>query len=974
MQNFSIHFLYPWLLLLFIPAIGLTLFTHFATAKKYRNTRNKIISIVLHSIVMTLAILILSGMTFHWEIPNNDNELIILADFSDTQYEAQLLDPSSDEYNPVYFTRDDFIQSIINESGSSKVKVGIVGFGMRQVYIAPITNNVDELNKQYRESLDKVELSNGEFNIDTSATDIKDALIFAAEQFEHPETAKILLVSDGYETDESVASTITQLIRMGIQVDTVRFDDGYADDGMQIVGVGTPDYYFKTDEQFEVSITTNTAKMFDQIRIQVFDGDDSIYDEVRENVNSGINVMRFNTSFAEEGLHLLRVRISLPSALDIDSNNEYFVYINLEKRNKVLVLEQREEDSVKLKEILDEDKYETKVINFNGDTTDLPKNVEEFRAFDQVILNNISPKDIDAHGGDGFIDNLHEYVKVYGGGLLTFGGRDNDGELHAYNKDDFKGSEAAKSASALQEMLPVYIEAYRPPLGAVFIGDFSGSMAGYIGTVRKGIVDCINNGAILPRDYVGVMTLTDSYTMGSLSLIPGTDKPRILDAISKLNDGGGTNFFPAVRAAITVLNNNRQIANKHIVIFTDGAFSEKDEDIANISKSIKESNQDITLSIVLMMNTSQKKFENITKITDVWGGKTYNYDESKTFYSTLHDDLDAESISGKKDEVFKPVVSNKTSSLLRGLDPKSDYDIVSGEFDFTFGGYYGSRARADADVIIEGPYKVPIYAQWTFGIGKVGSFMSDAYNHTVEVLGDDAANAKNYAGEFLEAECGKKLLKNMIANVMPTENIRYTDITLSLNPNPDENYNYYNNLGIYHAPLNDGEVLEGRIEFMDGTTKNLSLNEVSSEQSGDCYVRTAMTRENDYSRVEFVMKKAGTYRIVVEKKNGETVLSSAELYNSFSYSKEFNFYNRKDPVELLTELNTRTGGHMIDINEPEMVYDDFEKSFSRSYDPRMLFFIIAIICFLLDIAVRKFRFKWIHEIIRERRLLKEKNK
>ena len=35
--------------------------------------------------------------------------------------------------------------------------------------------------------------------------------------------------------------------------------------------------------------------------------------------------------------------------------------------------------------------------------------------------------------------------------------------------------------------------------------------------------------------------------------------------------------------------------------------------------------------------------------------------------------------------------------------------------------------------------------------------------------------------------------------------------------------------------------------------------------------------------------------------------------------------------------------------------------------------ILALICFLLDVAVRKFKFKWPHEIIRDYKAKKEAN-
>ena len=35
----------------------------------------------------------------------------------------------------------------------------------------------------------------------------------------------------------------------------------------------------------------------------------------------------------------------------------------------------------------------------------------------------------------------------------------------------------------------------------------------------------------------------------------------------------------------------------------------------------------------------------------------------------------------------------------------------------------------------------------------------------------------------------------------------------------------------------------------------------------------------------------------------------------------------------------------------------------KTYNPTLVFMIIALVLFLLDVAVRKFKFKWPHEIV-----------
>ena len=55
------------------------------------------------------------------------------------------------------------------------------------------------------------------------------------------------------------------------------------------------------------------------------------------------------------------------------------------------------------------------------------------------------------------------------------------------------------------------------------------------------------------------------------------------------------------------------------------------------------------------------------------------------------------------------------------------------------------------------------------------------------------------------------------------------------------------------------------------------------------------------------------------------------------------------------------------ITDPVEAYAGFVKTYPKQTDPRMVFLILAIVCILLDVAVRKFKFKWPHELIREHR-------
>ena len=103
MQNIEFHFSYPWLMLLLIPGVAFTLISYFRLAKRYRKTRNRITSIVLHILVLLFSITTLAGFTIRYTVPNEENEIILLVDVSDTEAVVQA-------------DRDAFIQTFLDDN------------------------------------------------------------------------------------------------------------------------------------------------------------------------------------------------------------------------------------------------------------------------------------------------------------------------------------------------------------------------------------------------------------------------------------------------------------------------------------------------------------------------------------------------------------------------------------------------------------------------------------------------------------------------------------------------------------------------------------------------------------------------------------------------------------------------------------------------------------------------------------------
>ena len=322
-------------------------------------------------------------------------------------------------------------------------------------------------------------------------------------------------------------------------------------------------------------------------------------------------------------------------------------------------------------------------------------------------------------------------------------------------------------------------------------------------------------------------------------------------------------------------------------------------------------------------------------------------------------DLNAPEIKQQEAKEFHPAVQNRLSPVVEGLEVSLVQDTndagevikeTANALPFQLGGVYGVRARDRADTILIGDYEVPIYAQWKFGAGMVGSFMCDLSGVWSEELFKDTN--------------GQKLVKNIVANLMPTENIRPRSIRFDL-----EEENYINRLSIY-ATLEEGERIEaGIIEYDDSGENVISFNKLTGDaDEADVYVTGDLNADNHYTRSTFVVKKSGTYKIFINKIAADgTVAASVETYKTFSYSKEYERdpeITEFDPSAYMQELSRKGNGNSVSAEDPWSIFNDFVTGNHRVYDPALVFMIIAAVCFLLDVAVRKFKFKWPHEIIR----------
>ena len=943
MKNFYVEFSYPWLLLLLIPAIALTLLPYFRLSKRYRKTRNRITSIVLHLIVMVLAISALSGMKFHYQIPNEENEIILLVDVSDTEEQAKE-------------KRDQFVRDVLNYGSFDGYKMGVVTFGFDQEYAVPLTTEVGGIYKQYINATLP----------DTSATNIAAALTYTKNLFNNPETSKIVLITDGKETDEAASAVISAVSAQGTKVDVAHIDSAYEGYDVQLMGVTLPDSHINVGVEYTIGLTVQsnypveaTIEMSDNGTVNAETGVKAT------NLIKGIQTVNFKHTFTAQDaaalknkgeLHELAFRVKLSEDL-LGENNEYVSYVYIEVFNNILIIQHADGESDGIKAMLGEDTYNFTVATVTGDT--LPSSLADLRAYDQVILNNISNKElkgIPTNDPDKTFDMvLESYVSELGGGLFTVGGNNADGTANAYNRKDMYGS-------LYQQMLPVQAIEYTPPVGVVVIIDRSGSMGtpdefgdSNLTWARRGATACLD--ALTERDYIGIMTLDSSHDW-ILPLTPRTQDAMIREAINKVEDvDGGTVFTDAIDRAGIALRNLASVDKRHIIIISDCLVGVEDQN--NFMPLIDEfyRNDGTTLSIIgVGLSKSDPQYANMKEAAETLGhGRLITTNTPQELVTIMREELNEPVMEEVNYTTFNPIIYDSFSPLVQNLERAKDEagNDVAHKLSVTLDGFYGVKVKNPDYLVLTGDYQVPLYAQWKYGNGMVGSFMCDL-NGT-------------WSADFLADENAQQLVRNIVDNLMPTEDIAPSEITIALNED-----NYTNQLGVF-TTLQSGEYVKGEIVNM--TNKKaaaISLNAVTNgsreeKRASDCYVTLPLSAANHYSRCDFVVKGSGVYKITLIKcaADGKEI-ARFETFKTFSYSEEYDTnveatdISEADKMALLAAAGK---GKMVE--NAISIFDDFVTGLNRTFDPRFLFMILALVLFLTDIAVRKFKFKWPHEIVRD---------
>jgi uncharacterized membrane protein len=413
-------------------------------------------------------------------------------------------------------------------------------------------------------------------------------------------------------------------------------------------------------------------------------------------LGAGKNVFSYRQSLDQSGIHVYQAAVEVEGDT-IEDNNRAVGTVVVRGRPQVLLADKDQTHAASLVGALRSQNIEVTVVEPGA----IPRDVPGLQKYDGVILSNVSSLKLTRDQ----MANIRDYVRDYGGGLLMVGGEESFG-LGGYYR------------TPIEEALPVTMEVKQkieiPSLAVVLSIDRSGSMA--MSTDEKVTkLDLAKEAAHLvidlldERNEVGVMSW-DTEFIWDFPVKPARDKAAAHHAVATIKAGGGTDGYPALKEAYSVLF-DRPALLKHVIFLSDGQMTRGD--FAGLLRRM--SKDKITISTVAI-----GKDADVQLMVDIakWGrGRFYYTEDSQTIPRIFTLETQLASKASLVEQPFKPTLTAPAHEAMQDIDWKAVPPL---------GGYVATTVKATAELVMMSHQEDPVLATWRFGLGRAAAFTSDA--------------------------------------------------------------------------------------------------------------------------------------------------------------------------------------------------------------------------------------------------------
>jgi uncharacterized membrane protein len=529
------------------------------------------------------------------------------------------------------------------------------------------------------------------------ATDLASGLQLAGQLLPATGLRRVVLLTDGWQTQGNAGAAAATLIARGIDLAVVPLP-ALGNPEMIVEGVAAPGYVRVGDSvASEVSIySTSVATATLQVSV-----DGQPVSTVPVDLAVGENTVPLDQKAAAPGFHRLGVQLTARADTARD-NNQATAWLMVKAPPRVLILGERAGEAVQLATALTGQQItvEVQLPSF------VPPTVAGLDAYDSVILYNVAATSFTLDQQR----TLQEYVRQNGRGLVVVGGPT------SYARGGY-------ADSVFEDMLPVSSRPNpRPQKGAtalILVLDHSGSMnevtAGS-GAVSKLVmakeaarqaVDAVRDG-----DSLGVLTFdtSNSWVYPVQQIGGDADKEQARRRITTITGGTGTAIFGALEEAARAII-PLTAPTKHIVLLTDGnEFGRHEYD--PLLKDLRAHN--VNVSTIGVGSDAAKVL--LAQLAKQGEGRYYFTEQANNIPKIVVKELNV-SLSESIVEGATQARTQATSPLLRGFAPAALPRLA---------GYALTTPKPTGVIALASGDQDPLLAHWNYGLGRVVAFTGGA--------------------------------------------------------------------------------------------------------------------------------------------------------------------------------------------------------------------------------------------------------
>ena len=521
--------------------------------------------------------------------------------------------------------------------------------------------------------------------VDQSGTNIERAVRQALASFAPASLKRLVLVTDGHETEGSVLSLLPELEAASVRVFTVPAAvRAEGDSWIERIEV-PPDV--RAGETIDVAVVVfSRAAKKASVALET---SSSRLARREIELAPGFSRISFETRLPEAGLVDLQARIETDQD-PFRGNDSRVETVTVAPPIRVLYVEGHLPSASYLRKALESDGLEVTVIP----GTAVSSAASRFATYDAVILSDVSAKSLDPRA----MIALETYVRDQDGGLIFAAGETSYGE-------------EGYTDTVVERILPVEfrVEEKWKDLSLIVVLDKSYSMYGkkiaLAKEATKAALDLLEE-----THRFGVVTF-DWNPYVTIPLQLATNKEWIKDGISRIQASAQTNIYPALERAFEQLLESPSKV-KHVILLSDGKTYPDDYEELLTRMTEKE----ITISSVAVGEEADREL--LANIAEWGNGRSYFIEDAERVQQIFIEETQIALEATLVEESFSPVVKREIEAF-RGIDFEAAPPLK---------GYVSTLPRDAAEVILEAQDEDPLLARWHYGIGRSVAFTSDVKN------------------------------------------------------------------------------------------------------------------------------------------------------------------------------------------------------------------------------------------------------